>query len=72
MTKKNSVGNTFEAVPMKLGAPFGEHWVLVSLPNEPPKEIYIGRFSDSFANLEEAERWIDEHMEDLDYRVRAK
>ena len=71
MTKQNSVGATFKVVPMKLRSN-DECWVLVTLASQPPEEISISRYDNSFRDSKEAERWIDEHMEDLDYRVSAK
>ena len=49
-----------------------ECWVLVTLATQPPEEMSISRYDNSFRDSKEAERWIDEHMEGLDYRVNAK
>ena len=65
MTKTNSAGTTFRAIPMKDHPPFGEQWVSLTFSNGAIEEI--GRHTNSFENVEAAERWIDEHMEEPKY-----
>ncbi|CAB3775196.1 hypothetical protein [Paraburkholderia humisilvae] len=66
MERVNSSGATFKAAPIKAGAPFGEFWVQITLPNG--KQIGIGQFENSFANSGEAERWINDHIDDPEYQ----
>ncbi len=61
----NFAGNIFRCIPIKEGAPFGEHWVEVTRKNG--STVGIGQLSNSFEGFGEAEDWIKQHLNDTEY-----
>lgn len=61
----NSAGSIFRCIPMKNGAPFGEHWVEVM--KKDGSTVGVGRFNNSFSNLEEATLWVRQNLEAPEY-----
>lgn len=61
----NSAGTRFKCIPIKEGAPFGEHWIEVTRENGTTEGI--GQFANSFSSEDEAAAWVEKNLENPRY-----